>query len=294
MKHILITGGTGRIATCIAEGLRQTNRFRVYRGTRGETAEPDLYHLDYHDTEQMESVLSDLQIHTVIHMGFYMRNDHFVENQIDQNMKNAYYLYEACRRAKVKRVIFGSSNHVFGFYKKGEHIHSDSLYRPDSAYALAKVFVEMLGRYYADRYGLSVFNIRIGNFSEKGNEMPLDKRAAKIWLSNPDCIQLMIRLLDYDENCRYLQMFGMSDNDGCYFDTSDNEKVGYRPESNGAAYLGQLKTQSHFGLEKSDLDLNLLIRHNYVGGYNISMDINGGFDLEYLQEIGKDYDPDEG
>ena len=292
MKTILITGGTGRIGSCIAEGLNQTGEYRVLRGTRQASSE-DLIHLEYRDTEQLCRVFSENRVDVIIHMAYHLRNDDFLENHVDQNLKNAYYLYEAARKAGVKRVIFGSSNHVFGFYEKGEDIRSDSAYRPDGPYALSKVFVEVLGRYYSDRYGLSVFNVRIGNFGGDGNEEPRDLRAARVWLSNNDCVQLMRKLIEYDENCRYLQIFGMSGNDGCYYNTSDNAVIGYEPQDNGGKYREKLKTLPVRIYNNTGIPVDVLTRHNYVGGYNNSMNIDGGFDFEFLKKIGEDYIPED-
>ena len=292
MKTILITGGTGRIGSCIAAGLNETGNYTVLRGTRQGSA-GDLIHLDYQDSDQLEKVFRQHQVDVIIHMAYHLGNDHFLEIQIDQNLKNAYYLYEAARKAGVKRVIFGSSNHVFGFYQKGDDIRSDSACRPDSPYALSKVFVETLGRYYSDRYGLSVFNIRIGNFGSNGNLEPRDLRASKVWLSNEDCVQLMKKLIEYDEDCKYLQMFGMSANDGCYYDTSDNSIVGYVPEKNGAVYREKLKALPARLYNNTGIPVDVLTRHNYVGGYNNSMNIDGSFDLDYLKKLGEDYIPED-
>jgi len=288
-KKILITGGTGRIGTTIANGLLAKGGYEVVRGTRGEGNGKDLIHLEYNNLDAMVEACQG--VHTIIHMAFYMGNDYFLEKHIGENTINAYYLYEAARIAGVKRVVFGSSNHVFGFYKKGDHITSDSLYRPDSPYALSKVFVETIGRYYADRYGISCFNVRIGNFARYGNTAPGDIRASYVWLSNEDCVQLFTKCIEYDENCKYLQMFGMSGNDGCYFDTSDNEKIGYVPQSNGADFRPALRAKE--GNIYGGIDSNKLTRHNFVGGYNNSMTIHGDFDLEYLAKISEDYIPEE-
>jgi uronate dehydrogenase len=284
-KKILITGGTGRIGTCIANGLLKRGGYDVLRGTRGEGNGKDLIHLQYNDLNAMTQACQG--VHTIVHMGYYMRNDQFLEKHIGENTVNAYYLYEAARLAGVKRVIFGSSNHVFGFYQKGDPIDSNALYRPDSPYALSKVFVETIGRYYSDRYGISCFNVRIGNFATDGNPQPRDIRATYVWLSNEDCEQLFTKLIEYDESCKYLQMFGMSGNDGCYFDTSDNAVVGYVPKSNGAVFREQLRHAP--GRVHGGIDSNSLTRHNFVGGYNNSMTIHGDFDLEYLAKISADY-----
>ncbi len=286
MKTILITGGTGKIARCIREGLLKIGEYEVLMGTRGEGNGKESVHLDYQDIGQLAETFRG--VHTIIHLGFYMRNDHFVENHIKGNAVNAYNLYEAARIAGVKRVIFGSSNHVFGFYQKTDHVDSNSLYRPDSPYALGKVFVEMIGRYYSDRFGISCINVRIGNFTHDNNVQPRDIRSSYIWLSNEDCQQLFRKCIEYDENCKYLQIFGMSANDGCYFDTSDNAVVGYEPHSNGAVYREKLKKSPGWKMA-SPVDSNQLANHNFLGGYSVTIDTSGEIDLDFLKEINEKY-----
>ncbi|MGI5898337.1 MAG: NAD-dependent epimerase/dehydratase family protein [Christensenellales bacterium] len=282
-KRIFITGGTGRIGSCIAWALRQDGRYDVAVGTRGEGNGSDIVHVDYSSQESLTEALKG--VHTVIHMAYYMRGGKFIEEHLDGNVKAAYYLYEAAKINGVKRVIFGSSNHVFGYYEKGEHITSDSLYRPDNNYGLSKCMVELIGRYYSDRYGISCMNIRIGAFGDEPN-IPKDDRATYVWLSSGDCAQLFLKAVEYDESCKYLHMFGMSNNEGIYFDTSDNAVIGYEPNDDGALYRG--KTAGHQS-KYYTLPNDVLTDHKYVGGYSISMDQDGKPDEEYLARLTAEY-----
>ena len=284
-KRIFITGGTGRIGRCVADALRETGNYDIVVGTRGEGNGDDIVQVDYTSQESLIEALKG--VHTVVHLGFFMRSSQFVEEHIDHNVKTAYYLYEAARINGVKRIIFGSSNHIFGFYKKGTHITSDSLYRPDSNYALAKCMVELIGRYYADRFGVSCFNLRIGNFSDDGNT-PRDDRATYVWLSSKDCGQLFIKSIEYDENCMYHSMFGMSDNEGIYFDTSNNAVIGYEPEDDGAIYRG--KTNPSRVGRFYRLPSDVITNHAYVGGYNNPMDQDGKIDEVYLAKLTAEYE----
>ena len=64
-------------------------------------------------------------------------------------------------RNNVKRIIFASSNHAVGFYRLPNEIDNNVLPRPDTLYGVTKVFGEALGRFYADKYKLSVACLRI-------------------------------------------------------------------------------------------------------------------------------------
>ncbi len=59
--------------------------------------------------------------------------------------------------------------------------------RPDTLYGVSKVFGEVLGRYYADRYGMRVACLRIGTFGER----PADPTSLSTWLSLGDCARLV-------------------------------------------------------------------------------------------------------
>ena len=52
---------------------------------------------------------------------------------------------------------------------------------------MSKVFGEALGSLYADKYGMEVFCMRIGNV----NPVPIDKRRLSIWFSPRDLAQLV-------------------------------------------------------------------------------------------------------
>ena len=101
------------------------------------------------------------------------------ETILQSNIIGCYNLFEAARRKGVKRVVFASSNHAVGFYPRHHHIGIDVTVRPDSRYGVSKAFGEALGSLYADKHGLRVLCLRIGNVGDK----PLDKRRLSIWVN---------------------------------------------------------------------------------------------------------------
>ena len=66
----------------------------------------------------------------------------------------------------VKRVVFASSNHAVGFYPREQRIGVNVTVRPDSRYGVSKAFGEALGALYADKHGLRVTCLRIGNVGD--------------------------------------------------------------------------------------------------------------------------------
>ena len=103
------------------------------------------------------------------------------------NIVGIYNLFEAARKAGVERVVFASSNHILGFYPRHRRLGTAVIPRPDSRYGVSKVFGEALGALYADKYGLRVLTIRIGNVNDK----PIDVRRLSIWILPEDLVQLI-------------------------------------------------------------------------------------------------------
>jgi uronate dehydrogenase len=161
--------------------------------------------------------------HSVIHLG-----GHSVEGTWDQilnaNIIGCYNLFEAAREAGVKRVIFASSNHAIGFYPRRKKIRTDVTVRPDSRYGVSKAFGEALGSLYADKHGIAVTCLRIGNVGPK----PLDVRRLSIWVSPEDLVQLFQIGLEHPD-VRFEIFYGASNNAASWWDNSRAERLGYRP-----------------------------------------------------------------
>lgn len=107
-------------------------------------------------------------------------------------------MFEAARRAGVKRVIFASYNHAFGFHRRERFIDDAVQPRPDKRYGLSKMFGEALGRLYADKYGLSVACLRIGTFCNP--DQPDNARQLLTWISHRDMVPLVDRCIDQPDS----------------------------------------------------------------------------------------------
>jgi uronate dehydrogenase len=141
------------------------------------------------------------------------------------NITGLYNTYEACRRQGVKRIVFATTNHVVGFYRRQRTIDHQVMPRPDSRYGASKAFGEALGRLYADKHGLRIFNIRIGNVGPE----PLDLRRLAVWISERDMAQLFRIGLTHPD-IHYEVVFGGSRNVRSWWDNSNAYRLGYQPE----------------------------------------------------------------
>jgi uronate dehydrogenase len=149
----------------------------------------------------------------------------------DANITGLYNTYEAARRQGVRRIVFATTNHVVGFYRRSRTIDHTAMPRPDSRYGVSKAFGEALGRLYADKYGLGVLNIRIGNVDHR----PADLRRLSIWVSPRDLAQLFRIGLSRPE-IHFEIVYGASKNARAWWDNSNAYRLGYGPEDEAEDY----------------------------------------------------------
>src|ERR1700675_663052 len=195
MPRILMTGASGGIGTSLRKLLPPIYPDLLLSDV---TAPADLGKnekfkaAELSDLTQVEAICEGVD--GILHFGGYS-----VEGPWDQilqsNIIGCYNLFEAARKKGVKRIVFASSNHAVGFYPRHHRIGTDVTSRPDSRYGVSKVFGEAVGALYADKHGLGVTCIRIGNFGDK----PLDHRRLSIWLKPEDLVQLCRIGLDHPD-----------------------------------------------------------------------------------------------
>ena len=232
MKRVLMTGAAGGIATMIRPLVAP-----IY---------PEIVLSDVKEPKELQpnetfvpAELADIAsveracegIDGIIHLGGFSVEGPW-ETILQSNIIGCYNLFEAARRKGVKRVVFASSNHAIGFYPRVQRIGVDVVPRPDSRYGVSKMFGEGLGSLYADKHGMRVLSIRIGNVGEK----PLDKRRLSIWIKPSDLVQLIRIGLEHPD-LRYEVMYGASNNERSWWDNSVAFKYGYRPTGRAEDFL---------------------------------------------------------
>ncbi|TYP79172.1 NAD-dependent epimerase/dehydratase family protein [Paenibacillus methanolicus] len=249
-RKLLVTGASGVIGARVAEGLRELDRYEITAADLRPDERRGIVPLDVTDAERLLELTKGVD--TVIHFAWAKDQDDFLGKVLPINVTGAYHLYEAARRNGVKRVVFASSNHATGYYKVGEHVEPASPYRPDSFYGLSKCYIELLGRLYADKHGISSFNIRIGNFPK--DDRPHSDRAAHIWISERDMVQLAERCIEADPSIPFLSLYGTSANTDNYYDIGYlKDLIGYEPLDD-AAQLMEAARRSHVPVKHDETD----------------------------------------
>jgi uronate dehydrogenase len=162
-------------------------------------------------------------VDAVIHLGGYSVEGPWADI-LEANIVGCYNVFEAARRNGVKRFLFATSNHAVGFYRRDQRIDHRVPVRPDGRYGVSKVFGEALASLYADKYGLEVFCMRIGNVALA----PVDARRLSIWISPRDFAQLCAIGLEHPD-IKLEIVYGISGNARRWYDNSNAERLGYRP-----------------------------------------------------------------
>jgi uronate dehydrogenase len=191
---------------------------------------------DVTDAGALAGLMED--VHGLVHLGGVPREDAW-EPILDVNIVGTYNVFEAARRQGVERFIFASSNHAIGFYPRSQRIGTDVTVRPDSRYGVSKVFAEALGSLYADKYGMRVLCIRIGNVADE----PVDVRRLSIWVSPRDLSQLVEIGLEHPD-LRYELVYGVSDNARSWWDNSNAARLGYVPVDRSEDYAGKVLAEA--------------------------------------------------
>jgi uronate dehydrogenase len=224
MPRILMTGASGGLGTLLRPRLKA-----IYPGLRlsdrvvPRNLQPDesFVPADLTDLSQVEGMAQDIDC--VLHLGGISVEDAW-QPILEANIVGTYNLFEAAYRNGVKRIVFASSNHAIGFYPRRRRIGTNERVRPDTRYGVSKAFGEAVASFYADKFGLRVLCIRIGNVAER----PVDRRRLAAWLAPDDFVQLIrIGFEHPDLHCEIV--YGASDNDRCWWDNETAHRLGYRP-----------------------------------------------------------------
>jgi len=261
MKTVLMTGAAGSVGTFLRPELNTHYQLRLSdlkpmkKLAQGETFVPG-------DIARLGDMLRITKgVDAIVHLGGFA-----VEGPWDvilrANIVGCYNVFEAARRNGVKRVLFATSNHAAGFYRRDQKIDHRVYPKPDSRYGLSKVFGEQLGSLYADKYAMEVFCIRIGNAAT----LPADKRRLAIWVSPRDLGQLVRIGIDHPD-IHFEIVYGVSGNQRSWYDNSNAQRLGYRPQDDAERYADEVLTK-----EKPAPDP---LSELYQGGTFVSAELGG-------------------
>lgn len=234
MKTILITGAAGRIGTFMRAELAGKYKLRLSDITPIKDLKSGETFMRADISNMKEALRITKGVDAVVHFGG-QSGENTWERILNANIIGFYNTLEAARQNGVKRFLVATSNHAVGFYPVTQTIDHRVYPKPDSRYGVSKVFNEALSSLYADRYGMEMFCMRIGNV----NRAPIDRRRLAIWISARDMAQLVILGLERP-NLKFEIVYGISDNARAWFDNVNAYRMGYQPRDKSEDYAAEL------------------------------------------------------
>jgi nucleoside-diphosphate-sugar epimerase len=238
-QRLLITGGSGKVATLLRDRLH-----RPGRSLRLLDLRPPAQPLGV-DTEFVGGSVDDLVtvtaacvgVDAVIHLGG-LAKEAPARDIVDVNIFGTYVVLEAAHRAGVARVVLVSSHHAVGYHPHGQAppdgLPADIAARPDTLYGWSKAAAELAGRLYADRYGMDVVCLRVGSWCPE----PPDLRGLSQWLSPDDGARLVEASIAAPPGFRVV--WGISRNTRRWCSLAAGEAIGYYPRDDAEKWAPQL------------------------------------------------------
>jgi uronate dehydrogenase len=236
--RILITGVAGRIGSVLRTDLRGHYahlRLTDKRALPDLRDDEDFAQADLTDFDAIARVAEGIDV--IVHLGATAMEDAW-PTVLQNNIAGTFNIFEAARVQNVRRVIFASTHHVVGYYPRGKRVAPDDPVRPDSRYAVSKVFGESLGRLYADKHGIETIAMRIGTFQSK----PLDRRQLSAWISRRDMVELTRCCIDAPK-VHFEIVFGVSDNRRNWWDIGSARRLGYVSQDDAESYAAEIDTR---------------------------------------------------
>jgi nucleoside-diphosphate-sugar epimerase len=252
VHKIMITGAAGLLGRILATGLR--DRYAVTGIDRAGSRRGDVRRVDTSKPRRLDSLFDGID--TVIDLAALPGERRPWSDVLANNLPATANVLEAARLARVKRVVFASSNHVTGGYERdapyasivaGEYdgldpretplIDATWPLRPDGPYAIGKVFGEAAARYYSDAHDVSAICLRIGTV--RADDRPQAPRHFATLLSHADLLRLVDAAVSAPPEVRFAVYYGVSANTWRFWAIDDaNAEIGYEPMDDAERFRG--------------------------------------------------------
>jgi UDP-glucuronate 4-epimerase len=179
MKKILLTGGAGFIGSHVAEALLAQGAFvcaydsfdpyyprELKEQNIRDSARNPLFNLveaDIRDQGMLAEIIRAHSFDAVVHLAARAG----VRPSLEQpqlyaqvNIDATVSLFELCREAGIKKIVFASSSSVYGNRDGGPFRESDNTDHPLSPYGSTKKAGEVIAHVYSHLYGMSIACLR--------------------------------------------------------------------------------------------------------------------------------------
>jgi GDPmannose 4,6-dehydratase len=182
MTNVLITGITGMVGSHLADYLLENTDWKIYGLARWNDSLENIEHLssEINSKERIELVYGDLNDLASLLVAVDKSKPNYVFHLVAQsypqtsfdspietlqtNILGTTNLLEALRRSEYKNAVIHvcASSEVFGRVPKEKlPINEECSFHPASPYAISKVGTDLVGRYYAEAYNMSIMTTRM-------------------------------------------------------------------------------------------------------------------------------------
>lgn len=180
-KRALITGITGMVGSHMADFLLENTDWEIYGQCRWRSPLDNLQqhvqrinkkdriqliYADLRDSFSIENMVKEAQPDYVFHLAAqsYPKTSFTAPlDTLDTNIQGTARVLEALLKHTPKAIVHNcASSEVFGRVPKEKlPINEECTFHPASPYAISKVGTDLVGRYYAEAFGMTVMSTRM-------------------------------------------------------------------------------------------------------------------------------------
>jgi len=238
---VLVTGMSGLIGGAVRKHL--AGRYELRALNRRPIEGVPCHQADVADLDGIQPAFKG--VHAVVHLAASVGTHAPFDEILRANVVGTYNVFEAARRAGVRRVVYASSGATVSGYERdmpyaalaaGRYddvgawttLTHETPVRPSGVYGASKVWGEALARHYADAHGLSVLCVRIGHVTAE--DRPRAPRDFSVWCSQRDIARMIEACLRAPATLRFDVFFAVSNNKWSYRDLDHARRVlGFEP-----------------------------------------------------------------
>ena len=223
-RHVVVTGGAGRVGRAIAPLLPSDWRMRRTDLTTGDGIDG----LDVTDLEACRSAFIGAE--AVVHLAAVPDPAASWEQLLPSNVVGVHQVAQAVADCDVPRLVLASSLHAVSAVPDGSQSRASDAPRPGNLYGATKAWAEAVGAWLAATTSTSVVALRIGYFAEaRPDPAAISARDRSAWLSPRDAAEL-VRAAVEAQGLEFVVANGISANRYRIADIQTTmQHLGYRP-----------------------------------------------------------------
>lgn len=172
MKKVLVIGAAGFVGSYLIDRIQRDRDWQVdatkMEGERFEHENVNVWNLDILDRDAVTDLLGRLRPDYIFHLAAQSSvavSWKDPDLTADVNIKGAIHVLDAVRGLDPKpRVLLIGSCEEYGRVREDEvPVSEDTALRPGNLYAATKACQNMIGKIYADAYGMDIVSVRAFN-----------------------------------------------------------------------------------------------------------------------------------